>query len=397
MSSFVLVGALGATDCTSDHDSLAARPPGGGGSGGKAGAAGAGAGAGGRGGTGGTGGTAALGGTGGTGGSKPVLPEGRSVTTLVHGIVDAPSVVFCFARSAEGENHFVGEPRPSDGIPYGGSLVVESVDGVDHDVEGLVPYAITGELGLVRGLDCETAVSRAEEAMSDAGTGAPGGGGEGGQAGEAAQAGSGGGAGEAGALIPRLRVARLPELGPGVMTEGYSLLYAAVGCLGGAAFTHPDQTEICGDGYAPNRSTLSAELVVVSRTAKPEVVALQALHASRAFGEVSLWVAPPEGAVEPLISIGDTMTEGALRPREPRTDLLPTTIGIGIAGWSIQARVNGSPVFADTWPVVLERSGIVELEEGRGYTLVLIGPSSDYGSGWWNPSAVTIVDNDPMP
>jgi len=392
----LLVGSLGATDCKSDHDALAARPPSG--SGGKAGAGGAG----GRGGTGGTGGGTAAGGgtggTGGTGGSKPVLPEGRSVTTLVHAIVDAPRIAFCFARSVDGENRFVGDPRPAGGVAYGGSVVVESVDGIDHETEGMVPYAIAGELGLVEGLDCEAAVALSGGGSAGTGSGGSGGGGgQGGEGGDGTQAGAGGEGGDPGGFTPHLRVARLPELAPGAMTAGYSLLYAAVGCLGGAGFTHPDETEICGDGYAPNRSTVSAELVVVSRTVKADVVALQALHASRAFGEASVWVAPREGAVEPMIPIGDTITEGALRPREPRIDLLPSMIGVGISGWRIQARVGGSPVFAETWPVVLERSGIAELELGHGYTLILVGPSSDFGDGWWNPPAVAIVDNDPMP
>jgi hypothetical protein len=328
-----------------------------------------------------------------------VLPKGRSVVTLLHAIVDAPRVAFCFAKSSGGANTFIGEPRPADGVAYGRSLVLESVSGVDHDEEGLVPYALAGELELVDGLDCDDAVRRAQDEMRlaleaaeapDTSESAGGAGGEGG-------AGTGG-AGDPGAPMARLRVGRLPELGPGTLTEGYSLLYAAVGCFGGAAYTHPDEREICGDVYAPSSTSLSAELVVVSRTTKSDVVALQALHASRGFGALSsIRIAPPQSMVLPGISVGDQLTEGALRPREPRTDVLPESYGIGDDDWTVDALVSGSPVVSEPWPKVLERSDMPVPQVGRGYTLVLMGPAGKFGTGFWNEPGFALVDNDPKP
>jgi hypothetical protein len=99
---------------------------------------------------------------------KPVLPTGRSVTTLLNAIVDAPSVAFCFAKSDAGVNSFVGDPRPANGVTYGKALVIESVDGVDHDSEGLVPFALAGELDLIESLGCAEAVAKAEEEMTRA-------------------------------------------------------------------------------------------------------------------------------------------------------------------------------------------------------------------------------------
>jgi hypothetical protein len=53
-------------------------------------------------------------------------------------------------------------------------------------------------------------------------------------------------------------------------------------------------------------------------------------------------------------------------------------------------------VYSERWTVVKKRAGIDDLEDGRGYTLVVIGPSYTIeGTGWWNPPAFALVDNDP--
>jgi hypothetical protein len=48
---------------------------------------------------------------------------------------------------------------------------------------------------------------------------------------------------------------------------------------------------------------------------------------------------------------------------------------------------------------VLDRAGLDALEEGRGYTLVVVGPRGNLGAanGFWNEAAIGVIDNDPEP
>ena len=189
----------------------------------------------------------------------------------------------------------------------------------------------------------------------------------------------------------RVHTDRLPR----TAYEGLSLLYAMVGCLGGPAFTHEDERALCGADYSPTRPTVSAELVVLSRKVGISTVGIQALHASRAIGTVNIRSKPPDSAVEPWAYIADSMTEGMLRPREPRLDLAPAGYGIGTRIWRVQALVDGNAVVSDSWPTILRRAGLGDPEVFRTYTLVLMGPSSDIDEPLWNPPGFTIVDNDP--
>jgi hypothetical protein len=390
---FASFTALAATDCTRDHDALAARPRSQGGTGGMAGSAGAHSGFGGSGGS--LGGKAGSGGSGGTGGSKVTEPIGRSVVTFLHAFADAQAVTLCFAKRDGASNEFVGRPRPAEGLVYGGALVLETLSGVDLDEEGVVPFAITGELDLLDGLDCEEAVALAEAEMHADG-GPTGGGGAANDAGAAGQAGDGGG-GAPNLVPPRLRVVQLPELAPGTLTEGYSLLYAMVGCLGGPAFAHEQGEALCGTGYTPSGSNVTAELVVLSRKVGFGTVAFQGLHASRALSSLSIRVTAPVSSVEPSVYIADNLTEGMLRPRVPRTDLNPAGYGVETRSWRVQALVGIEAIVSDSWPTILGRSGLDAPMSNRGYTLVLMGPSTDIDDTLWNPPGFTVVDNDPLP
>ena len=64
--------------------------------------------------------------------------------------------------------------------------------------------------------------------------------------------------------------------------------------------------------------------------------------------------------------------------------------------WTVDITVNQGPVYSEPWRTVQARAGIDMLEDGRGYTLVVLGPSYDVDAkGWWNPPAFGLVDNDP--
>jgi len=424
----VLAAAPVATDCTSDHSALAARPHPAAGAAGQAG--GGTAGAGGR-----PPGTGANGGTGGTAlpPDKHMETPGRSVFTVVHGVVDAARVVWCFARVRDGRTELVGEPVPEGGLGYGESLSFEKLSHIDSESDGVVPYLITGDLSLVEGLDCADAVVRAggpdlfptlgpAVPLASAGEGGQGGsggesgsaqGGEGGLGGVGAEGGTGarggsgaasGAAGDGNAAAggvpatasPLLRVGALPGLPAGTLAQGFSVLEVADGCFGAPDFKHGHQREICGADYTPSEGSLTAELVILGRATAAGYLALQALHASRGSANLGVRSAPPRDAIDSWVTLVDNFNEGALRPTDPRRNLSSEDWGTTSGMWTIDATVNTVPTFSERWPVVKKRAGIAKLEDGRGYTIIVLGPSAEVeGEGWWNPPAFGLVDNDP--
>ncbi len=351
--------------------------------------------------------------------SKMTEPPGRSVFTLVHGIVDADLTAFCFARVRDGETTLVGSPVPPGGLAYGQSLSFETLPGVRSETDGVVPYVITGELSAIDGLDCAKAVALARSvtaAETDEGGAAGQGGargegganalaGAGGRESEGGTPGEGGAPGGAGANIraeaaaaapPALRVGALPGVPAGTLAAGYSMLEVAAGCLGAKAFTAAREAAACGDDYTPERGSLTAEVALLSRATSEGMLSMQALHASHASGDLGVRSVPGSRDGGGAITIVDRFGEGALRPRDPRTMLPVQSWGANADTWSVNASVNSVDYASEPWSVIRERAGIDELENGRGYTLVAIGPSATLdATGFWHRFTFALVDNDP--
>jgi hypothetical protein len=413
--SFGLACALAlAPSCSNNHAVLVQRDHAAG-TGGQGGVAGAGAGSG----SGGALTRPPAAGASGVDPNKMLEVPGRSVFTLVHGIVDAELTAFCFARVRDGETTLVGSPVPAGGLAYGQSLSFETLPGVKSESDGVVPYVIAGELSALDGLDCSEAVELAERVMA-ADRGEGGAAGQGGAAGEggvdglggaggrepaAGAAGEGGAQGGAGASVqaektgarpPALRAGALPGLPAGALAAGYSMLVVAAGCLGARAFSDDRQAAACGDDYTPEHGSLTAEVAMLSRATADGMLSIQALHASHASGDLGVRSMPgsTDGGIG--ITIVDRFGEGALRPRDPRTMLPVESWGVNSDSWSLNASVGSVDHASELWSVIRERAGIDELENGRGYTLVAIGPSATLdATGFWNHFTFALVDNDP--
>jgi hypothetical protein len=288
----------------------------------------------------------------------------------------------------------VGNPRPSGGLDYAQSFSLETLRDVELATTPVLPYAIAGDLALVDDMSCDEAVETARDAMdavnASAMEGASGAGGE---------AGSGGsGGGPEPPRPPALRVTALPEIPAGALAEGYSSLYVAVGCMGGPAFTHELEGDACGRSYAPDSPTASAVFVTLSRRSAYDKLALQALHASLASPTLTVSSAPPDIAVQPTVPVIYDLRRGMLAPRPPYTQLSITEWGVAGPDWRALVSSDGTPLFDELWADVLERAGIDAFENGRGYTLVVVGPRGDISAaGFWNRAAVGLVDNDPEP
>ena len=294
----------------------------------------------------------------------------------------------------------MGTPVPEGGLGYGESLSFEALPHVAAQGDGIVPFVITGELARVEGLDCVAAVALSESVMAEdrAASAAGGASGASGAAGESGQGGAqpeaAGGAPSV--LPPALRVGALPGLPAGTLAQGYSVLEVADGCFGARAFTDKREALICGADYTPEHGSLSAEIAILARDVADGALAMQALHASRGIEAMGIMSVGPPNAMETPVTVVDNFTEGVLRPREPRMDLPSPSWGVNTATWSVEMTRDGYAVASELWIAVRRRAGIQQLEDGRGYTIIGLGPSPDVAThGFWNPVAFALVDNDP--
>jgi hypothetical protein len=402
------LSALGlAVACVTDHGALKKKPDSaGGGSGGQAGSSG---------GFGNVAGSGGQSGSGGQGGGAE--PPGDNVLTLLHGAVDAESIVFCFARfdPDSGAVTHAGSPVPEGGLRFGRRASFAELAGLDFAADSLQPFVIAGDLDLLEGLSCEQAVAEAEaeeldpQALGPGGAGgAPGEGGapgsagtgeggatDGGAAGAPGAAGQGGAPPEVPPLPPRLRVRALPVLPKGTLAGGRSYLFVAAGCFGGPAFTDPIDEAICGAGYAADAPTLTPVLVTLSRLTEFGEVGVQVVHASLATPEFDLSATPPANSGDFPISLGTNVTLGEVSPRPPRFGFSKIELGANTSTWSVDILMEGMKK-SEFWPTIITRGGIEELLDGQTYALVVVGPRADInGFSWWNQAVISAVPTEP--
>ena len=388
LGTLILAGSL--AGCVTDHDALQKKPS----VASSAGAGGAPAAAGAPTIIGGSDGQAATG-----GGHADDEPPGKSLLTIINGVVDAPSVVLCFAKlDSSGGVTPLGDPLTKAPFAYAQNLVLTDVAGVKLDTDTLEPLLIAGELELVAGLSCEDAVARAEDEEAsaiDANTRASeaalaGAGGEGGAADSASAGGEGG--------VPsyevrsRLRLGHLPAIPAGTLNAGRSILYVATGCIGGATYNAAKSDEYCGDGYSEQQPTLSGMVASLSRRVQFDETGMQFVHASLATPPADVSSHPPSPSTDSSIQIATAVIEGQASPHSAL--LTHSALEYGSArSYTVEISAQGVPVVDESWVDVLARGGVKALEDGNTYALVLIGPRVDHAEATplWNPSAVTVI------
>ena len=425
----VSLAALGAAfllaSCEADHTALEKKPTGGH-VGGAAGAGGASAGSG----LTSNGGAAAIG-----GGHSDDEPPGTDRLTIVNGVVDAPTVVLCLAKVAsDGSVTPFGDPIAT--LDYAQSVVLPDLAHVDLAEDTLQPLLIAGDLTLVDGLDCASAVELARTtespsppAVDDSAGGAAGAAGaradvaaagsapseqggaagaagatnatdtsEGGAAGEAATAGEGGSAGESGTPPPvrsPLRVRGLPAIPAGTLNQGRSLALVADGCMGGATYGGMYAEDYCGAGFSENAPTLSAVLVNLSRVVSLNHVGMQVIHASLATGAIDVDTSPPPPQPGSGVTIVSNVSLGQVAPRP--ASLAYTADDLKSAtNYDVSVSSQGRVLFSERWSAVLGNGGLTELDEEHTYALVFSGPRGDLPAvaKRWNAAALTVIPVD---
>ncbi|HEX3773218.1 MAG TPA: hypothetical protein VHV51_02080 [Polyangiaceae bacterium] len=330
--------------------------------------------------------------SGGTGGHPDDEPPGASVLTIVHGVVDAPSIALCLATVADGGAPApFGKPLSDAPLDFGQSLVLSAIDGADPANDVIQPFVIAGELEFVSGLDCAGAIALAqteEAAVASAETAAAG-----------ASAGEGGaGEGGAGGAPPevqaRLRVRALPAFPAGTLNGGRSYLLVALGCMGGSGYDASNAEAYCGAGYSETAPTFGAAFAAMSRATSSGGVGLQVMQASLATDSIRVDSAPPPLSPDQRITIATGVAEGELWPRPAYIDHSAADYDVSTTGLEITSQV--SRPFSQSWLDVLARGAIGMPADGSNYTIVLIGPRTDLtNTALWNAPAITIVPVDP--
>ncbi len=387
LSLVFVMPCVAAGACTTDHDALARQPRAA--SGGQGGRSGASA----------TAGFATTAGTAAQGGAAvnpDTEPPGDDVVTLVNGVVDASSVALCFA-SAPGVGDapvLLGTPSPE--LSYGATVVVTELDGVSFAEDAIEAWVIAGTLSLIEGLDCEAAVAlaEAEEARvtpveDPDGSAGQGAGGQAGAAGEPGQAEP-----PPQLELPELRARALPLLPAGTFAQGRSVLLVLSGCLGGAAFSDPLETAVCGEEYTPKASTLRPVVVKLSRQSRFDKVGLQGVQGSLAAGALDLRIAG--GASRLPLAFASDLTFGGIEPRPADVRFGSDELGFSARAHGVQAVAEADVLFKEDWASLGERAGVSALENGRNYSLALVGPSPRVlKPGFWNAPLFVLIDNDP--
>jgi hypothetical protein len=207
------------------------------------------------------------------------------------------------------------------------------------------------------------------------------------------EAGPDGGA-EAGPVpVPAVRVVRLPTVPRGALGTPASYLLALGGCIGGPGVTDPSERSVCGELYAPDRPTLWPYLVRLSQRTREGRVGLQFLAAAPAVAQADLALLPVAG--DPIL-LAEAVPVGGLRPLQADLGAAPSDLQSESPDSRVQVYVSGAeePAYEEPWGVTLRAAGVPRLEAGKTYTLVQVGPFPGFARrSFWNDPLVTIVEN----
>jgi hypothetical protein len=196
-------------------------------------------------------------------------------------------------------------------------------------------------------------------------------------------------------LPPAIRVAFLPVVPAGTMSNVGSYLLTVAGCLGG--FSHPEDRAVCGNSYFPDRPTLRPMLVRMSRLVTFGNPSLQFMQASLGAGIVTARSTPGVLNNGTQITIATEVAPGVIDPYPPIQSVAPGTFGdpLGVGGLELTSETGQT--WSDSWSSALEELDIEALQGVTGYTLVFVGPSPwlEDDAQWWNEPRFTLVRNSP--
>lgn len=363
-----------------------------------------------------------------------IEPTGEGSLTLLHGVVDAPSLSFCVVLTREGVSEVSEWPAPSGGLNFGHRVVLpmrdafvpESTDVLVIALSGspalphetcetlLSPsgYAFDGVFSMPSSVGAPTSLDAGAGAQLDAGalldTGALPATGAELDAGALSDAGSPRETDDAASLeasapapeLPALRVAEVSRLLARSL-EDRSYLLVANGCLGAPGLRHEQEDMICGAGYSERRSTLGGAFFPLSRQVDFGTLGLQFANASQSFPNATVR-SNPGTAPGLFFTVASNVLLGNIAPYSARRSISVEDLGEPID--DILLDISTSPteqvVLSVPWREALTPSA-VELRNNSPFTLVLVGPSplieldDEYPVRWWNEPTVVATESRP--
>jgi len=132
-------------------------------------------------------------------------------------------------------------------------------------------------------------------------------------------------------------------------------------------------------------------LVSLSRLVAADHVGMQVVQASIANGSVDVRSRPPTPPSDTGIVIA-SVRAGQVAPRP--ASVLNSVFDLGVARkYKLEVLSQGTSLFEQSWSQALSLGGLDELEDGKGYALVLSGPSggSEAVPDLWNGPVLTAV------
>ncbi len=335
--------------CSRDHSALAVEGTGGdGGSGAASSSIGlvvaTGVGGGGQAGVGGVdatsaGGAGVTGGAGGDTGAGAGEPDGPPRLVLVHGVLDRPRVAACFV----GED---GEGLRAAPSPLGGLLFATSTDVAPVELPS------TGDVvvALVAGSASDLEDASCDELLADPDA------------------------------SPELEIATLGSLPRSAIEAPRVLVLVAAGCLGGEDEVGEGAEQACGPGFGPSSPTAMLVAVSPSRVVAEGRVALQAIGGAVAAPPFD--VAVRADADDVPLELADGVSLGAALPVPPDTSRAALDLMDGDA-FTALARLPDQEIELASVDLdaAMERAGVDALEDGRGYAIILVGPTPTLGAG----------------
>jgi len=288
-------------------------------------------------------------------GGAPAEPDGPTRYTFVNGVVDEPSVSFCFVPYPSNASTRV--PFPQSGLAFGHAYAAPSAS-LDIPASDDRILAISGSIPA--GTTCGDIASD-PMTFSD------------------------------------LTVVDLGVIPATALSMRRSFLFITDGCFGGTGHAGPFDVKVCGKDYTSGGGNPGLSVLAMSRITEPTRVGFQYVNAVSAAAKLSASLQPGIAGSSSHI-LADSVPLGAALPYPPNFSISVSDIGpVGSA-----AIVSVSPPDAMPASVVLGQalgaSGLTTANVANGKNLVLIGVGSTPGtpSGmWWNDFTVVAVANDP--
>ena len=286
-------------------------------------------------------------------------PDGPPKLTIVNGVNDYDAIRLCFLPWPDGGDS-PAYPADAKGLAFAGSAVIDLASGVVPQATDAFMYVIAGDLGQTAGKGCAEIT--------------------------------------AGGLPPEVLVVPLAVIPRTALDAPRSLLLVPYGCLGGPGHDDPSNSVICGKTYSLDSPTPGLLAGGMSRIVEPDVLSLQAAHASAAMQEIDIQVLPGVDMAMGL-TIAPGLTLGAIGKMPPFRVLSKKTLG-PIGATNILTTPPGStqPNSMSPLQAALARGGIPEAEfsNGKGFTWVGVGSAPSVKAGaYWHELTWTVVRSDP--